>query len=297
MDSKNFYGELAQQQIRSNQQRSLSGSDDKLLCLLMAKKYNDYLDVVGEFKFFNSLDNLDEDLRDEVIEKLIQYIGYCERNKFPLMGKLGDCSFSYDSNSNMITVSDRSNVSSLSICNGDVYFEYGEEASRRVHYRKEGKYNVPVQLTKTVYLIDDEEINEILSIRRVKDTNISDDEMKDVLSSYASKYGYIVIDKNSVTRNELDDIVLFGDVLREEKEITESKGEFPEGFYQTYLDWRNHNHYALNTEMRSDSKEKFMKNSQEFKKKALIVASLIDESIKKYNNNLEQNEELGPKLA
>lgn len=300
MEKRNYYGELAQQQIRANQQSSLNRSSEKLLNILLSKKHNEYMDIINEFKFFNSDNNLDEELKEDVIGRLVQYIEYCKDNNMSLMGKLADCSFKIDKeNSNMITVTGKDNISTLYLNGNDIYSEYAEVSSRRVHYRKPGKYNVPVELIKTVYLVDGEDINEFLTVKKVKNSEISDEILLDIINSYANKYGYIVLDKFTIAKNNVEKVPTFEDVLKDEKELKEYiipgtngklSDDYPEGFYETYLDWRDYNHYALDTESKSENKEDLLKNASEFNKKALKVFSLVSEAKKRYDNSQKDEE-------
>lgn len=302
MENRNYYGELAQQQIRANQQSSLNNSSEKLLNILLSKKHNEYMDVVNEFKFFNSNDNLNEELKEDVVERLVQYIDYCEKNNMSLMGKLADYSFKIDrKNSNMITVTGKNNISTLYLNGNDIYSEYAEVSSRRVHYRKPGKYNVPVELTKTIYLVDNEEINEFFTVKKVKNGEISDDTLLDIVNSYASKYGYVVLDNFTIAKNNVEKVSTFEEILKDEKELKEyivagTNGKlndnYPEGFYESYLDWRDHNHYALETESKSENKDDLLKNASEFNKKALIVYSLVSEAKKRYDNTRKLDDDV-----
>ena len=201
-----------------------------------------------------------EEFEEEHIEELKSYIRECKSSGKPVSMKIGEMKITIDERNpakvdftSFGNINHRDNEISqypyrVTINGEDMYSEIDiVDDEFRGTYRENGKPTTKINLSRTVTVVNGEEINECFSVKTLKDKELEKDEViQGLLKIYPE---YSEGQKGEMYREVTD----FNEEI---KQLVESEevliqflipgsrtklGDFPPGIYEDYLDYNGHN--------------------------------------------------------
>ncbi len=226
-----------------------------------------------------------------------EYIRNCKENNDPISFKYGSIVFEIDddkpSSIKFETIEERSAVLdngsrenfTAFIENGEIVYSELEKKEKNLdaHYMEEDKMSVPVEISKTVYVIDGEEINEYYEIFEQPESPVTDDEKENIIHAYLqnnpeySKGNDNEIIRENIDENEKNKHLVWREKIFRQYLVPGSQSKlanFPSGFYENYIDYRKN---VYGKEQFEEYKE-YKELAQSFERKCKDIYESIKET-------------------
>lgn len=255
-------------------------------------------------KWMSGKEKFSEENEEEKVESLKDYILYCRENNKKMEIKGSSISFEIDDNNpSDITFrrEDKKHGSNIAnIKNGEIIYSEIESIERRyAHYRAHNRLNVPVSITRSIYVINCDEINEYYNFEpQPLSVGISEDTINTMIESITEENPeYQKGNKGEIYRDGIKPEEPIKFKLHDQEELyqylesdSDTKlGEYPSGFYVGRKDYEfnenaiglhfvsDRNDYVkrvLNLQI-FDDYSVYMKDAKDFEKRCKYIYSLV----------------------